>query len=339
VNRIEDRLRDAFAAAAETVQPESLAGLPEPSHMTKRRHVAALAAAAAVAVVVVGASVIAPLALGGDHRAPSAPGGAAVPSPSPSVSPNGASTSAISVPAVVGASVAQAEALLSGAGLHVTVRALPNATDAPGTVTEQVPAGTVMEQIPAGGTFVASGAAVTVLVAVGSGSSATITLPPPRLVTIAQFAVTIAIEQLWQPAGCSGWCTVSPSYSGVDGFVDVSPLLEPLGLHAACTRIASSSPYFVDSSGQLHPMARTYGSHPQITYRSIDGQPGCLIVPSGDAPVWRQLYGGPALRDSSLLVEYRKPLRAPAGNYLNILQISTDPGHLQQIADSVQLHH
>jgi len=312
VNRIEDRLRDAFAAAAETVQPESVAGLPEPSHTTKRRHVAALAAAAAVAVVVVGASVIAPLALGGDHRASSSPGAAAV----PSVSASGASASAISVPFVVGASVAQAEALLSGAGLDVTVQALANATAAPGTVIEQIPAGTVMEQVPAGGTFVASGAAVTVVVAIGSGSLATITLAPPRLVTMAQFAVTIAIEQIWQGS--------STYYSGVDGFVEASSFLQPLGLDAACAAIASQ---------------HAYGSHPQITYRSIDGQPGCLIMPSGDAPVWFRLYGGPALRDSSMLVAYRKALRAPAGNYLNILQISTDPAHLQQIVDSVQLHH
>ena len=321
MNRIEDRLRDAFAAAAETVQPESVAVLPEPSHTTKRRHVAALAAAAAAAVVVVGASVIAPLALGGDHGAPSALGGAAV--PSPSVPASGASASAIFVPFVVGASVAQAEALLSGAGLDVTVQALANATDAPGTVTEQIPAGTVMEQIPAGGTLVASGAAVTVMVAAGSGSSATITLAPPRLVTMAQVAVTIAIERIWQPN--SGEGPGSPTYySGVDGFVEASPFLQPLGLHAACTAIASQ---------------HAYGSHPQITYRSIDGQPGCLIMPSGDAPVWYRLYGGPALRDSSMLVAYRKALRAPAGNYLNILQISTDPAHLQQIVDSVQLHH
>jgi hypothetical protein len=320
VNRIEDRLRDAFAAAAETVRRESVAGLPEPSHTTRRRHVSALAAAAAVAVVAVAASVITPLALAGDHRAPSAPGAAAVPSPSRSPSPSpsapASGASAVSVPFVVGASVAQAQALLSAAGLDVTVQALANAAAAPGTVIEQIPAGTVMEQIPAGGTVVASGAGVTVMVAVGSGSSATITLAPPRLVTMAQFAVTIAIEQIWQGS--------STYYSGVDGFVEASAFIEPLGLRAACTAIASH---------------HAYGSHPQITYRSIGGQPGCLIMPSGDAPVWFQLYGGPALRDSSLLVAYRKALREPAGNYLNILEIDTDPAHLQQIADSVQLHH
>lgn len=311
MNHVEDRLRDAFAAAAETVRPETVGVLRQASRPAGRRRLAPLAAAAAVAVIIVAASVITPLALAGGHRGSSGAGSSAVPSPSPSA-PAFDDPGAIEVPHVVGASIAQAEALLSGAGLQVKVQAQIPA----GTVIEQIPTGTVMEQTPVGGTRVASGATVTVVVAVGSGPSATITLAPPRLVSIAFLAVTIAVDPSWQAQGVP-----EPSaFFGVDGFAEVFPFVDSHGLRAACTRIASQ---------------RAYGSHPQITYRSIDGQPGCLIVPSADAPVWFRLYGGPALRDSSILVEYRRALSS--GD--NILQISADPAHLQQIADSVQLHH
>jgi hypothetical protein len=79
VNKLEDRLRDAYRAAAETVRPGSVPELPgrRVSHArpaiagTRRgiRLIVPLGAAAAVATVAVLAAVIVPLALPGQHRA------------------------------------------------------------------------------------------------------------------------------------------------------------------------------------------------------------------------------------------------------------------------------
>ncbi|HEY7324497.1 MAG TPA: PASTA domain-containing protein [Streptosporangiaceae bacterium] len=304
MNRVEERLRDAFAAAAETVRPESISERPDRPKAESRWHVAPLAAAAAVAVVVIGASVITSLALGGGHQAPATPGRAGV--PAPSASAGGASASPITVPLTVGMSVTQAEAVLSAVGLQVTVQA-QEAT--------AVPAGTVIAQTPVGGARVAFGATVTVTVADRTGSSATFTLAPPRLVTIPTYAVTIAIPKSWQPTDHLGRMT---GYSGADGWVQVSAQAEPGGLQASCRAVAS------------HP---AYGPHPEIVYRSIGGRPGCLIIPAGEAPVTSQPPGG--LPTTSALVQYRQPL----SDGDNFLLVSSDPPHMEQLVDSIQLHH
>lgn len=300
MNRIEDRLRDAFGAAAETVRPDSVSGLHTRPFAGRTRRLAPLAAAAAVAAIVVAASVITPLALaGGNGHPPAATGG---PSPTPAY---GATVT--TVPMVVGMSVSQATAVLNAAGLRVT---------AGGQIGNSLPAGTVITQTPAAGTRVPGGTMISLAVASGRGSE-TVTLAPPRLVTVSQYAVTIKVEQGWQPSSSPGPVR---GYRGVDGFVQLSAIAEPGGLHAACATVARLP---------------AYGSEPRITYRSIDGRPGCLIVPSGDAPAAFQPPGGPPLPTTSALVEYRIPLRGRD----NFLLISTDPPHLQQIVGSVQLHH
>jgi hypothetical protein len=63
VNRLEDRLHDAFGAAAETVRPDTLGGLqPRPRGLRTRR-LAPLTVAAAVALVAVATSVVTSLAV------------------------------------------------------------------------------------------------------------------------------------------------------------------------------------------------------------------------------------------------------------------------------------
>jgi hypothetical protein len=70
VNRIEDRLRDAFGAAAGTVRPETIRGLRDrPASPRRSRRLAPLAAAAAVAVVIAATSVITALVLSGHQNA------------------------------------------------------------------------------------------------------------------------------------------------------------------------------------------------------------------------------------------------------------------------------
>lgn len=70
MNRIEERLRDAFAEAARTVRPDAIRGLPDPPAALRRRRVLApLAAGAAVAVVIAATFVITPLVLSGQEHA------------------------------------------------------------------------------------------------------------------------------------------------------------------------------------------------------------------------------------------------------------------------------
>jgi hypothetical protein len=302
VNRIEDRLRDAFGAAAGTVRPELVARLPEPSRVARTRRLTALTAAAAVAVVIVAASVMTPLALAGGHGAPSRPAGPAAPSPTAPAHPS--STRVTTVPMVVGMTSSQAAVVLQAAGLLVMI-------DSQGS--SAVPPGTVIAQNPDAGSRLTSGATITLTVA-ASGSSETFTLAPTRLATFPVYAVTIAVEQNWQPTPFLG---PAEGYRGADGWVTLSAVAEPSGLEAACSAVAGQP---------------AYGSHPQIIDRSIGGRPGCLIVPSGDAPA---AAGGPGLPETSALVEYRTPLSR--GD--NFLLISTDPPHLQQVVASVQLHH
>ena len=162
MNRIEDRLRDAFGAAAGTVRSESVPALPDPSRVTRKRHLAALAAAAAVAVVIIGASVITPLALAAGHGAPSRPAGPVAPSPSASASH--ASAGPITVPLTIGMTTGQAMSELVAAGLNVAVQM---------QASPAAPAGTVVAQTPVGGTRVPYGATIMLTVAAGPGPTPT----------------------------------------------------------------------------------------------------------------------------------------------------------------------
>ncbi len=71
MTRIEERLRDAFAATTATISPEQIRGLPgrPPARRTSTRwrRLAPLAAAASVAAVIAAVSILAPLALSGHH--------------------------------------------------------------------------------------------------------------------------------------------------------------------------------------------------------------------------------------------------------------------------------
>jgi hypothetical protein len=98
VDRIEARLTDAFHAAASTITPESIPGLGQRSRrFSRRRMLAPLGAAAAVAAVIA-ASVLVPLLLTGhartpttsprhSHTSPAITGTTPSPTPSPSPTP------------------------------------------------------------------------------------------------------------------------------------------------------------------------------------------------------------------------------------------------------------
>lgn len=156
---------------------------------------------------------------------------------------------------------------------------------------------------------------------------------PVRQASSATFAVTISISSDWQPTPDLG--AERFGYDGASGWVQLNAMVEPSGLHYACTVAATGN--------VLHP----YGLHPQIIYRNIGGRPGCLIFPSSDAPRQSHRTGYPAFQNSAALVEYRQPVFAgggcltPTGQHClyPLLLIYADPAHLADIADGVRLHH
>ena len=157
---------------------------------------------------------------------------------------------------------------------------------------------------------------------------------PARVVSSLAYAVSIVIPSGWRPTPLLGLPEGS-GYDGTSGWVELNAMVEPSGLHYACTVAATGN--------VLHP----YGLYPQIVYRSIDGRPGCLIFPSSDAPAQARRAGGPAFQASAALVEYRQPISidggciSPTGQpcTFSLLEIGADPAHLVAIVDSVQLHH
>lgn len=143
-----------------------------------------------------------------------------------------------------------------------------------------------------------------------------------RNLTSQTYAVRISIPVGWQPTPHLGGF----GYDGTSGWMELNAATEPSGLHQACTDVATGN--------VLHP----YGLHPLITYRSINGRPGCLILPSRDASALARRAGGPAFQNSAALVEYRQPIPVESGTYA-LLVVYADPAHLAAIVDSVQLHH
>ncbi len=300
MNRLEDRLRDAFGAAAETVRPDAVASMAGRPSAARTRRLAPLTAAAAVAVVLVGASVITPLVLAGGQHAHSSATGGAQSSPAASASPPGA---LLVVPEMIGLQVIQAEAGLQAVDLRITVA---------WEVTSKAPTDTVLSENPPAGAKVAVNAIVTITISAGPGPSVTYTLAPSRLVTVSPYAVTIRIPRNWRRTRGLASGVV---YSGTSGWVQLQAVTERSGLHAACAGVAAR-------------IVGQYGRHPFIGYRRIDGRPGC-VIPA------KLVNGGTVPWMTSVLVEYRSPISGGA----NFLLISADPATMSGIIASIRLHH
>ncbi len=300
MNRLEDRLRDAFGAAAETVRPDSVGGLQSRPRTSRTRRLAPLTVAAAVALVVVGTSVVASLAAAGGQHARSSSAGAGASSPAASAVP---SRAILVVPMVTGMAASQAIATLHAVGLRISTTSDTVSTAQPGTV---------IIQDPASGTEVPVSAIVTLTIS--SGPSVTYTLAPSapsRLVTLPPYAVTIRILRSWQRTRGLG---SGVGYSGVSGWVQLQAVTDRAGLHAACTRVAAEN-----VSG--------YARVPFIDYLRIDGRPGCQIL----AALVNRRTAIPLI---SALVEYRSPLSDGA----NFLLISGDPATMTGIIATIRLH-
>jgi acyl-CoA synthetase (AMP-forming)/AMP-acid ligase II len=117
-------------------------------------------------------------------------------------------------------------------------------------------------------------------------------------VTVSAYAVTIRIPRSWQrtPGLGSGL-----GYSGASGWVQLQPLTERAGLHAACAEVAANK-------------VSQYGRHPFIGYLRIDGRPGCQIPAA-------LVNAGTAIPLATALVEYRSPISGGA----NFLLMTGDP--------------
>jgi hypothetical protein len=312
VNSVEDRIRDAFGAAADTIQQNNIRGLHDRPRrsppLAARSRLTPLAAAVAVAVIIVGAAVLVPLVFTGQR-----PPGATRP---PTLASSPASTHGprtTRVPDVVGLSRAAASSELSRQSL--TVRIVQYADP-------DVPTGIVVAQAPAGGFRVRAAATVTLTVASHPAprTTAPISSPPPaalRIVTSTTWQVSLSIPDSW---------TMTPylgrfGYDGESGYVQVLSATEPGGLDHSCAATATTN------------VLQQYGSDPKIVYTTVAGQPACLIFPSADAPRSPQRAGGPAFQTSTAFIQYLHPVQGYA-----LLCISADPAHLMALVQSIQLH-
>jgi hypothetical protein len=208
------------------------------------------------------------------------------------------------VPTVTGLPVSQATAMLQTLGFRITESQ---------EMTMTAPTGTVLTQDPAPGTVVPEDAVVTLVIESGITPQQTFTLAPTRLVTVSAFAVAIMIPPDWQ---LTPGLRSAVGYNGISGWVQVQAVTEPANLQAACSGVAAQN-------------VSQYGRHPFISDRSIDGRPGCQIVPN------LPTGGNPVLPRIAALVEYRSPLRDGA----NFLLISADPATLLGIIASVKVNH
>lgn len=116
-------------------------------------------------------------------------------------------------------------------------------------------------------------------------------------------------------------------YFGQSGWMELNASEKPGGLRYTCRFTATDT-----------PASRVYGKHPHITFRKIDGRPGCLIMPSRDAPRFAVVKNGPKFQQAEALVEYRHPIHTGDGRW-PLLVIDGNRGHIKPIVRSVRLHH
>lgn len=146
--------------------------------------------------------------------------------------------------------------------------------------------------------------------------------PPVKRLTSKTFAVTVSVPASWTRTPYSG----TFAYSGTSGWMSLNAATEPGGMKATCRVVAAD--------GALH----IFGKHPRIIFRAIDDRPGCVILPSKDAPRVPVRRGGPAFQTAEALVAYRHPLTIDGTAY-PLLVIFADPAHVTPLVNSAQLRH
>jgi hypothetical protein len=139
--------------------------------------------------------------------------------------------------------------------------------------------------------------------------------------TAAPYHVSFDVPADWSATPYAG---ATFDESGNTGFVTVNAATSGGTVLATCRGVATDN--------VNHP----YGTRPSVEPTTIDGQPGCFIIPSEDSPTQAVRAGGPVFRYSSLVVEYRQPVTI-SGQQFSYLLITCDPSHLWAIATTVDL--
>jgi len=145
-----------------------------------------------------------------------------------------------------------------------------------------------------------------------------------KTLTDRSLKVTVTIPAAWKKIpdlGRGGF-----GYAGRSGFMQLTAAEEPGGLRYTCRLQAEGT-----------ASIRIYGTHPRVTFRKIDGRPGCLIMPSRDAPRWAEVKNGPKFRQAAAVVRYRRPIHDD-GRWPLLLMFA-NPGHIKSIVRTVRVHH
>jgi hypothetical protein len=143
-------------------------------------------------------------------------------------------------------------------------------------------------------------------------------------VTSSTYKVTVSFPASWAWVPDAG--AGSFSYDGASGFIFLTAGDESGGLRHTCRDAAVGGALGI------------FGKHPHITFRKIDGRPGCVIAPSRNAPRDQPGPGGRRFQIAEALVAYRHAITS-GGVRFPLLLISADPGHIKAVVDSARLHH
>jgi hypothetical protein len=144
-----------------------------------------------------------------------------------------------------------------------------------------------------------------------------------RRLTDKALVVTVSI-----PAGWTKIAHLGPGrfgYTGTSGWMQLMANGDPGGLRHTCRLVSAGTASIA-----------VFGKHPRITFRTIDGRPGCVIMPSADSPRWAWRRDGPKFQQAEALIVYRHPIHDD-GRW-PLLSIFSDPAHIKAIVRSVHLH-
>ncbi len=135
---------------------------------------------------------------------------------------------------------------------------------------------------------------------------------------------TVTIPRAWKKIPYLGRGTFG--YSGRSGWIELNASDESGGLRHTCRMAAAGTASIA-----------VFGKHPRVAFRKIDGRPGCLIMPSRDAPRWAEVKNGPKFQEAEVLVTYRRPIHDD-GRW-PLLVIYANPARIKSIVRTVRLHH
>ena len=168
--------------------------------------------------------------------------------------------------------------------------------------------------------------AATALLAAGANAAAASAADKKtKTLTDHRLKVTVTIPAAWKRIPHRGGDSFG--YAGKSGWMEFGASSESGGLRHTCRMAAVGT-------ASIH----IYGKHPHVTFRKIDGRPGCLIMPSRDAPRTAVVENGPKFQDAEALVAYRRPVYDVDRRW-PLLVIFGSRGHIRSIVRSVRLHH